>query len=139
MNKKSLLISIACTVVATLGLAIYTLVTLLGVKAPVKPTNTTVALAFRTNDEIVELSSYTEEQMSFEYSDETNPSIIFDEATGKYFAAKGGNAEVVVELDSLETKRHLISLFMIKLLIQMVIQQAQLCLQVKHTYLSMHN
>ena len=112
MNKKSLLISIACTVVATLGLAIYTLVSLLGIKAPVKPTNTSVALAFRTNDEIVELSSYSDDQMTFEYADETDPAIIFDEATGKYIAAKGGNVEVVVKLDEIgNTKTFNISVY----------------------------
>lgn len=101
MNKKGLLISIACTVVLTLGLAIYTLVSVLGAVAPQKPKDISVALAFRTNDIVNELSLYDEDDMTFTYSDETNKAIEYDESENHYIAKVGGEVSVKVKLDNI--------------------------------------
>ncbi len=99
MNKKGLLISVACSVVLTLALAIYTLVSVLDVKMSDEPKNSTVAVAYRTRDEIKDLSAYNEDSMTFKYSDNENPAISYDETTGKYIAAGAGTVEVVVNID----------------------------------------
>lgn len=99
MNKKGLLISIACTVVVTLCLAIYTLVSVLGVKTPESPKNVTVAVAYRTRDEIKDISKFAQKDMTFTYSGEENPAITYDEESGVYTAANAGEVTVVVKLD----------------------------------------
>ena len=98
MNKKSLIISIACTVVVTLCLAIYTIVSIVGIK-PKDPVNTTVTVAYRTEDKIEGLSIYDRNAISITYGDSENPAISYNEETGKYTAVKAGTAKAVVKLD----------------------------------------
>lgn len=98
MNKKSLIISIACTVVVTICLAIYTIVSVVGIK-PKDPVNTTIAVAYRTEDKIEGLSIYDRSAISITYGDSENPAISYNEETGKYTAVKAGTAKAVVKLD----------------------------------------
>lgn len=98
MNKKSLIISIACTVVVTICLAIYTIVSVVGIK-PKDPVNTTVTVAYRTEDKIEGLSIYDRSAISITYGDSENPAISYNEETGKYTAVKAGTAKAVVKLD----------------------------------------
>ncbi|MBQ7452732.1 MAG: hypothetical protein IJS68_00500 [Clostridia bacterium] len=88
--KNSVIVSIILSVVLTLTLAISTLASVLG---PGKPEVPNVYLAYRTNDECVELKEYKEITFGFDTLD-AEAVITYDAETQKYTASKATEAPI---------------------------------------------
>jgi len=103
MSKKGLISSLIVGIVLTLSLGIYTLVSVLGGNGkpsePAGPTNTTVSVAFRTNDTVEELSNYSADKIVFNLAEGAENPIKLNEETGKYEAVSAGEVSIVITLD----------------------------------------
>jgi len=101
MSKKGLISSLIISVVVTLALGIYTLVSVFGgnPSAPAGPQNTIVSVAFRTGDTTDLFSGYADEKIHLNTQPGQNSPIQLNVETGKYDAVSAGEVSVVIDLD----------------------------------------
>ena len=122
MSKKSFIWSLVLSVIVTLSLGIYTLVSLFYVPTPktpnkpYEPVNTVIEYAFRNGDEIAILDGYSEEDGTLTFvsveGNTSNP-ISRDDQTGKYIAgnAKGSIKAVVTLNEKGDTNTYVITVY----------------------------
>lgn len=94
MSKKGFLASLILAIVFTLSLGIYTLVAVFNPVHPSKPSETTVALAFRNGEEVEQLKGYTENKnLTFDLAEGVENPLEYNEETKSYIT-KDVNASV---------------------------------------------
>ncbi|MBQ7467127.1 MAG: hypothetical protein IJS74_03550 [Clostridia bacterium] len=121
MNKKSFICSLVLSVLLTLSLGIYTLVSLFYVPSPktpdkpYEPTNTTVQVAFRSGDivDILKKSDEADGTLTFIVEEGKENPVSYNETTGKYVAGnEKGSVKAVVKInDKGDTNTYEISVY----------------------------
>ncbi len=121
MSKKGFIGSLILSVLLTLSLGIYTLVSIFYVPGenkpitPDEPVNTTTQYAFRNGDEVSILDGYSTEDgtLTFVVEEGNEGVVVLNEETGKYIAAnKKGTVKAIIKLnDKGDTNTYIINVY----------------------------
>ncbi len=99
MSKKSLISTLIISLVVTLALGIYTIVSVFGGSNPLTPRNDVVRLAYLVDDEVTVFKDYNKDNIAFKIPDGGAMPIEETETAGIYKAKKAGEVSAVVTLD----------------------------------------